>query len=403
MEILKYLIFLFEIIIFGYLALNICYFFLFAFASLFKQRKKLIQFQNERKIAILIPGYREDTVIIETVSAAYMQDYPSDKFDVIVIADTFKDETIASLKEFPITVFPINLGEGRTKAQALNYTMEKLQYGYDIALVLDADNIIEPKFLSKINNAFNRGFHVVQGHRVAKNMNNSMAVLDAISEEINNKIYRKGHCNLGLPSGLIGSGMAFEYKLFYSVMKEIHAVGGFDKELELRLAQQKWPIAYVEDALVYDEKVHKSTEFKNQRRRWLAAQFVYLRRFFKPAIVDLFKSGNIFFFDKLLQMALLPRILLLGVVTMLFIFRILAYFLLNGQEFDLLFGVEAWTYLFTGVIFIFLFAIPPKFYKLKTLVALMSLPKTFLIMFLLLFKLKGANRRFIHTSHGVNE
>jgi len=35
-----------------------------------------------------------------------------------------------------------------------------------------------------------------------------LALLDGISEEINNNIFRKGHQTLGLSSALIGSGMA---------------------------------------------------------------------------------------------------------------------------------------------------------------------------------------------------
>jgi hypothetical protein len=40
--------------------------------------------------------------------------------------------------------------------------------------------------LKKINAAFEYDFIAVQGHRTAKNTNNSWAILDAISEEINN-------------------------------------------------------------------------------------------------------------------------------------------------------------------------------------------------------------------------
>ena len=48
-------------------------------------------------------------------------------------------------------------------------------------------------FLKKINAAFAHGYVAVQGHRTAKNMNTSWAILDAVSEEINNNIFRKGH------------------------------------------------------------------------------------------------------------------------------------------------------------------------------------------------------------------
>lgn len=76
---------------------------------------------------------------------------------------------------------------------------------------------------------------VVQTHRVAKNLNTNMAYLDAISEEINNSIFRLGHVNLGMSAALIGSGMAFEYSLFYKAMMSNTSVGGFDRVLEMKL------------------------------------------------------------------------------------------------------------------------------------------------------------------------
>jgi hypothetical protein len=48
---------------------------------------------------------------------------------------------------------------------------------------------------------------VVQGHRAAKT-HKDFAMLDAISEEINNNIYSKGHRAIGMSSRLAGSGMA---------------------------------------------------------------------------------------------------------------------------------------------------------------------------------------------------
>jgi hypothetical protein len=47
----------------------------------------------------------------------------------------------------------------------------------------------------------------------------------------------------------------------------------------------------------------------------------------------------------------------------------------------------------------FLFSIPKSFYNAKTLGALISLPKGMLMMLLSLLKIKGANKKFIHTKH----
>ena len=79
---------------------------------------------------------------------------------------------------------------------------------YDIALVLDADNVIPYDYLSDINDLFaNPEVEIVQTHRSAKNLNNDMALLDAISEEINNTIFRLGHAKLGL----VGCPYRFRY------------------------------------------------------------------------------------------------------------------------------------------------------------------------------------------------
>jgi hypothetical protein len=53
--------------------------------------------------------------------------------------------------------------------------------------------------LFKINDSINAGYHVVQGHRGFKNTKD-FAMLDAISEEINNNIYSKGHRAIGMSS-----------------------------------------------------------------------------------------------------------------------------------------------------------------------------------------------------------
>jgi hypothetical protein len=43
--------------------------------------------------------------------------------------------------------------------------------------------------------------------------------------------------------------MAFLYQLFKNTMKNIDAVGGFDKELELKLLKQGYKFEYRDDAI----------------------------------------------------------------------------------------------------------------------------------------------------------
>ncbi|MFA9371596.1 MAG: glycosyltransferase family 2 protein [Labilibaculum antarcticum] len=399
MEILDILIYIIELVLYVYFGIAALYIFIFAFAGVFPYKQKLALKTTKRKFAVLIPGYKEDSVIIDVAKDALKQNYSGDHYDVVVIADSFQAETLKSLKELPIIVVEVSF-DVSTKSKALNKAMQVIGNEYDVALVLDADNLMAEDFISKVNNAFDNGFTVVQGHRAAKNVNTSFAILDAISEEVNNHIFRKGHRVLGFSSALIGSGMAFDYQFFKEIMSQVNAIGGFDKELELRLLKDRKKIEYLHDALVLDEKVQKSEVFANQRKRWLSAQFIYFARYFFPGLYHLLFKGNFDFFDKVYQMVSPPRILLLGLVGIITGFYTCIWFLLPDSGF-VQFTILDWLPVFAMVVLAFVVSIPRKFYNRKTLVAVLTLPKAFFLMFVSLFKLKGANKKFIHTEHGV--
>jgi len=385
-----------QVLVLIILGLSTLYIFLFSLAGLFYKQLPYIKFAGTRKIAVLIPGYKEDDVIIDVASDALKQEYSSDLYDVVIIADSFQSETIEKLRELPIKVIEVKFDKS-TKSKALNKAMEQLTDSYDIAVVLDADNLMAPDFLVKINAAFEQNFLAVQGHRTAKNTDTHLAILDAVSEEINNHIFRKGHRVLGLSSAIIGSGMAFNYDYFKSMMLSVTAIGGFDKEIELKMLKEKHKIDYLDDALVYDEKVQKAEVFRNQRIRWLSAQLHYFRQDFGSSLKALFANGNIDYFDKSIQFIQPPRILLLGATLFLgtlFLFFDL-FFKLN------LILISLWISVILLCILSFLFAIPRTLYNIRTLKALASLPKGMILMFGSLLKIKGANKQFIHTKHSV--
>ena len=395
-QIVNYIIQSLEVALVIYFAISCLYVLVFAVAGHFYKKRKQVVNDKLNKIAVFIPAYKEDAVIVDVAKKALFQQYPSSFFDVIVIADSLQNKTLNNLKELPLKVVEVSF-ENSTKAKALNTAMSSLTKSYNYAIILDADNIMESHFLTKMNTAFNKGYQVVQAHRKAKNLNTSFAILDAASEEINNHIYRKGHSALGLSSGLIGSGMGFEYNLFKSIMKTVTAVGGFDKELEFELAKNNITIEYLQDTVVLDEKVQKSSDFSKQRRRWLATQFIYLKRNYKLGFKALLK-GNINFFDKVFQMVVPPRILLLGITTI----TTLIYCVLDfGFSIRTFVSSQFWLINFGLLVVAFVLALPKSFYNSATVKAMVSMPSAFFRMFRLLFNLKGANTKFIHTSHGV--
>jgi len=232
-----------------------------------------------KRIAILVPAYKEDEIILSTATNLLSLSYPSILYDVYIIADSFKPETLEQLKKLPLQVMEVSF-EKSTKTKALNEAFKRISKFYDVALICDADNMLAKDFLSKISNAFLNGARAVQGRRVAKNLDTPFAILDACSEGINNNIFRKGANALGLSSSVIGSGMAFEFCMLKQMMATINAVGGFDKNFTTESCRKNIKIQYLQSALIFDEKVDNSTAFKQQRTRWVSSQFIYLKQFF---------------------------------------------------------------------------------------------------------------------------
>lgn len=377
-----------DMLVFVPVFVSVIYLFVFAVLSLKKEKNVYPVARKNHRFVVLFPAYKEDKVIIDSVKSFLKQDYPSTHYDLVVLSDGMKPETNRALSDLPIRLLELKLINS-SKAAALNQAVEYLSPSdYEVVVVLDADNTVETDFLERLNSAYDWGVQAMQAHRQAKHRPTEVAILDAVSEEINNAIFRRGHARIGLSSALIGSGMAFDYPWFARHIHEISSMGE-DKELELLLLRQGIFIEYLEDVPVYDEKIAGASSFYGQRRRWLAAQFEVLKKglgYLPEAIV----SGNIDYCDKLFQWMLLPRIILLGI-------SFLVAFTLSFVAWAL--SLKWWLVLFLLLVALSL-AMPDELYGREFKRALRKLPILFLLMFLNLFRLRGANRKFIHTQHG---
>lgn len=378
-----------DAILFLVFAITVGYLFIFAFMSLGKTKNSYPLASKQYKFVVLFPAYKEDNVIINSVQNFFKQNYPSNKYDIIVISAEMQERTNQLLQELNTKVLFLKQ-KHHTKTQALqaaiNY-IEDEKINYDIVVVLDADNLVDPNFLTELNNAFYSGCSVVQTHRVAKNKNTSIAILDAVSEEINNSIFRKGHVRLGFSSGLIGSGMAFEYELFRDCIRQAKHIG-VDKQLELILLKQNIYIEYLSSVYTYDEKVKKSSQFYDQRRRWLSTQFHNL--FWGiTSIPKAILNGNWDYCNKIFQWMLPPRIMLLGLLIIIAsLVSIVNWYI----------AIKWWILLV--VLFItFAMATPDNLVNKQLIKAFFYIPFLFLLMFINHFRLPKTNNKFIHTEH----
>lgn len=385
-------------IIFGalfiYLAVITCYFFLVSIAGRMSNGYAYTSFAGKKKIAVLIPSYKEDNIIIDTALKALGQDYPKSSFDVFVIADKLQRITIDKMRALPVNVIEVQF-DVSMKAKSIHEAVNQIDGSkYDIAMVLDADNVMSPGCLEKVNHAFQLGFKAVQCHRVAKNKNNAVALLDVISEEINNNLFRRGQRALGFSSSLIGSGMAFEFDEFKKIfsLPDILNNPGEDREIDLQLMKDGITVEFIDDAFVYDEKVSSAAVFEKQRLRWLEAQLNNFKRFFDNDILVL-KNTKAYWY-KLFQTVLLPRSLYLLLFAFIFFSFILGHFL----HYPIFFPSFAW---WAAILCIYMLAlgisVPSKFFNAGMIKAMAHLPVLMLAMIKAIFKMKSNRKEFLHT------
>ena len=306
-----------DLLLFIVVALTVLYLGIFAVASLFNKSHEAPRTKKQNRIVVLIPSYRQDAVIEQTVISILSQAYPQRMFDVTVISDHQEEMTNMRLAQYPITLLTPNFEES-TKAKSLQYAILNLPEFkiYDIALILDADNIVEQDFLSKVNEAFETAAtKAIQMHRIARNRDTTAALTASIFEEINNAIFRRGHINVGLSSALAGSGIAYDFAWFKTnVMKARTA--GEDKELEALLLRQEIFIDYFDNIYVYGEKKRTTAKLNQQHGRWAREQFNNVIRNIK------FLPGAIFrkqydLADKIIQWMLIPRSVMVAVILLM--------------------------------------------------------------------------------------
>lgn len=381
-----------EIVLLAYFVYVVGYTFAFSLAAHF-YKPKVKNADSYSRFCVLIPSYKEDNVIVDVAKRALSQNYPADKYDVVVIADSLRPETVSRLRTLPIIVKEVSF-ENSTKVKSLNAAFSSLQDRYDFAVILDADNVMDADFLTHMNDAGCSGYMAIQGQRKPKNEETTLSFLDGVSEAINNHIYRQGSVALGLSASINGSGVAFSYNMLKKKLADMNSIGGFDRELELKLLLDGIKVYYYPSAVVLDEKTSRADVFQNQRKRWISSQYFYLRKYFNEGMIKLFKGDFTFFNSSILRNIQLPRLVNIGLLTLLTI----AFGLIQNH---LYFGYSAWVVLFILNTLAILIAIPRDMYSGRLIGSLFALPGIFFRMSLLFFKLKGANKKFIHTPHGV--
>jgi cellulose synthase/poly-beta-1,6-N-acetylglucosamine synthase-like glycosyltransferase len=231
------------------------------------------------RYAFLVPAHDEEAVIGAALSSFGALRAERERFDVHVVADNCTDRTASIVRESGWTVHerddPTNAGKG----PALNWLFDRVDATaeFDVVVVVDADTIVDPDFLSGLDAAFAHGARAVQGRYGVLAPESTPAVaLRAAALAARHHLRPLGRTRLGASCGLYGNGMAFERELLRHRRWSGHLVE--DHEFQLDLLADGILVAYAPGAKLEAEMPSTLDRSEAQHQRWELGRLQMLRR-----------------------------------------------------------------------------------------------------------------------------
>ena len=270
-----------------------------------------------KRIAAVVAARNEEAVIEGVVKTLLDQNYPRELFDVYVVPNGCKDDTERVAREAGARILPCDIPV-RGKGDVLRFAFEELQKmeKYDAFCLFDADNIVDPGFLSASNNALCAGEKVAQGFRDSKNSGDSwVAGGMSMFYWFMSRLFNRGRAALNMSAMLNGTGVLLSADFVREADFQTRTLTE-DLELTAQCGILGVKIGWMEDAVTYDEQPNSLMSSITQRRRWFAGGVQCMRHYgpalLKRAIRERCMQAldfGIFFYGNLMQvLAFVPGV-----------------------------------------------------------------------------------------------
>ncbi len=281
---------------------------LFATIDRFRKRQNFATPDYTPRVAVLIPAYNEETVIVRTIRSVMMSTYKN--LRIIVIDDGSTDRTLQVARE----AYPKDIESGRLmiltkpnggKAEALNFALEQMEE--DIYVGIDADGVIAHDAIGRLVCHFaNPKIGAVAGNAKVGNRVNLWTRWQAL-EYITSQNFERRALDLFdvvmVVPGAIGAWRT----------AAVRTGGGYhsntvaeDADLTMNLLEQGYSVIYEDQALAFTEAPVNADGLMRQRFRWsfgiLQAVFKHRGAITKRRAMGLFALPNIVIFQILLPL-----------------------------------------------------------------------------------------------------
>jgi cellulose synthase/poly-beta-1,6-N-acetylglucosamine synthase-like glycosyltransferase/peptidoglycan/xylan/chitin deacetylase (PgdA/CDA1 family)/spore germination protein YaaH len=281
---------------------------IFALIDRLRTRKSFAPPDYAPRVAVLIPAYNEEKVIVRTIRSVMMSNYKNIR--IIVIDDGSTDRTF----DVACEAYPADIASGRLtvltkpnggKAEALNFALN--QTDEEIYIGIDADGVIAHDAITRLVCHFaNPKIGAVAGNAKVGNRVNLWTRWQAL-EYITSQNFERRALDLFdvvmVVPGAIGAWRT----------SAVRDGGGYhpdtvaeDADLTMNILEQGYSVIYEDQALAFTEAPVGMNGLMRQRFRWsfgiLQAIFKHRGAIAKHRAMGLFALPNILIFQILLPL-----------------------------------------------------------------------------------------------------
>ena len=345
---------LFQILLLGaeaVLALMITYLLMLSSAALFAQRHtKLRQDAPSHRFLILVPAHNEERLLPSLLANLRQLDYPAALYAVHIVADNCTDQTAELARARGAFAHERVDQERRGKGYALQWLMQQLWASaepHDAVLILDADSIISPNFLTVMDARLARGERAIQAYYAVRDPQSSWnASLRSVALAALHYLRPLGRMPLGASAGLKGNGMVFAAEIVREYQWSASLTEDIEYHMALILGGQR--VTFAPDAIVWAEMPSSLKAARTQNVRWERGRQEMVRQYVPRLLRAALTRRSFLLFDAAVEQ-IIPPFSLVAAASLLLLVGALAFhsmpaiflgvFLLVGQAVYILAGL----------------------------------------------------------------